>query len=414
MTGDAAGRPASGEALASEVGGAQPQAPPQDVWGEADNSGVKTGESRLEEAKAPLKSGAVDAAGQDLSGRRAAAAVVCIANQKGGVGKTTTAISLAAALADGGASVLLVDLDPQSNATTGLGFRVDRGDPSTYAVLIDGMAIEDATRMTEVAGLELLPSGLDLAGAEIELVPLFAREFRLRRALERVRDRYEVVIVDCPPTLGLLTVNALVAADFVLLPIQCEYYALEGVGQLMHTLDLVRRNLNESLALGGVILTMFDGRTRLSQQVAEEVRRHFGSQVFRTVIPRSVRLSEAPSFGEPITTFDPASRGARAYLRLAGEFALRLGLRFTLPSPLERIGSDDETFQPLGKGGVPRNPGPLSSPLDASAEVQEAGDHASSPVQDDVPSPGYGQDAESEPGLGSAGPYAEIKEQADD
>ncbi|MDP8927548.1 MAG: ParA family protein [Actinomycetota bacterium] len=269
--------------------------------------------------------------------------MVCVANQKGGVGKTTTAISLAAALAEAGARVLLVDLDPQGNATTGLGFRVEEGDPSTYTVLIDGMPIDDAVQTTAIAGLELLPSSLDLAGAEIELVPAFARESRLDRALDSVRDRYQVVIVDCPPTLGLLTVNALAAADRVLLPIQCEYYALEGVGQLLRSLDLVRRNLNESLRLGGVILTMYDGRTRLSQQVVDEVRRHFGVRVFRTVIPRSVRLSEAPSFGEPITTFDPASRGALAYLRLAGEFAERLGIGLRPLSPFERAGSGDES-----------------------------------------------------------------------
>ncbi len=370
-----------GEAVVPE-GERQHEPRPAPFSGESPHQGVPDRDSEAGDAKPPPRSGAFGPAAQTPAAQRATATVVCIANQKGGVGKTTTAISLAAALAEGGACVLLVDLDPQGNATTGLGFRVDKGDPSTYGVLIDGMAVNAATRATEVAGLDLLPSGLDLAGAEIELVPLFARESRLRQALEAVRDRYEVVIVDCPPTLGLLTVNALVAADLVLLPIQCEYYALEGVGQLMHTLELVRRNLNEPLTLAGVVLTMYDGRTRLSQQVVEEVRRHFGAQVFRTVIPRSVRLSEAPSFGEPITTFDPASRGARAYFRLAGEFAERLGLRLRSVSPFERLNGDEETVEPDCKGGAFRDPESLSTRRAGSAEAQEVADYSFEAVRD--------------------------------
>jgi chromosome partitioning protein len=255
-----------------------------------------------------------------------AATVMCVANQKGGVGKTTTTVSLAAALAQLGAKVLIVDLDPQGNATTGLGLRAEEGDPGTYRVLVDSMPMTDARIVTDVDGLDVIPSSIDLAGAEVELVSAFSREMLLRRALESVRDQYDVVFIDCPPSLGLLTVNALVAADQVLVPIQCEYYALEGVGQLMRTVQLVGDNLNRELQLGGVVLTMYDGRTNLSQQVVDEVRGYFGARAFQTVIPRTVRLSEAPSFGQPITVFDPHSRGSRAYQRLAGEVADRLEL----------------------------------------------------------------------------------------
>jgi chromosome partitioning protein len=254
------------------------------------------------------------------------ATVLCVANQKGGVGKTTTTVSLAAALAQLSARVLIVDLDPQGNATTGLGLRAEEGDPGTYRVLVEAMPVADARTPTEVDGLDVIPSSIDLAGAEVELVSAFSREMLLRRSLEPIRDEYDVVLIDCPPSLGLLTVNALVAADQVLVPIQCEYYALEGVGQLMRTVRLVGDNLNRDLELGGVVLTMFDGRTNLSQQVVDEVRAYFGERAFQTVIPRTVRLSEAPSFGQPITVFDPHSRGARAYQRLAGELADRLEL----------------------------------------------------------------------------------------
>jgi chromosome partitioning protein len=263
-----------------------------------------------------------------------------IANQKGGVGKTTTTVSLAAGLAVLGIRVLVVDLDPQGNASTGLGVRVEEGQPSVYGVLVDGDDPAEAIRPTEVDGLSLLPSSLDLAGAEVELVPAFSREHRLKRALDRIDPSIDVVLIDCPPSLGLLTINALVAADQVLVPIQCEYYALEGLSQLLRTVDLVSENLNQRLELGGVVLTMFDGRTNLAQQVVDEVRGYFGSTTFDTVIPRTVRLSEAPSFGQPITTFDPASRGARAYQRLAAEVARRLGLMVEAEQgddPLERL-----------------------------------------------------------------------------
>lgn len=256
---------------------------------------------------------------------------VCIANQKGGVGKTTTAISLAAGLASFGARVLVIDLDPQGNASTGLGIRIEEGEPSTYGVLVDGDALLAAVRETEIPGLSLLPSSLDLAGAEVELVPAFSREHRLERALDGASERFDVILVDCPPSLGLLTINALVAADEVLVPIQCEYYALEGLSQLLRTVELVAENLNRRLRVGGVALTMFDARTNLSQQVVEEVRDYFGHLTYSTVIPRSVRLSEAPSFGQPINVYDPSSRGARAYQRLAREVAERLELAVELP-----------------------------------------------------------------------------------
>ncbi|MCC5948611.1 MAG: ParA family protein [Nitriliruptoraceae bacterium] len=248
---------------------------------------------------------------------------ICVANQKGGVGKTTTAVSLAAGLAILGVRVLVVDLDPQGNASTGLGIRIEEGEASVYGVLVDNDDPGAAVRPTEVEGLDLLPSSLDLAGAEVELVPAFSREQRLNKALDRLGSDYDVILIDCPPSLGLLTINALVAADQVLVPIQCEYYALEGLSQLLRTVELVTDNLNGRLVLGGVVLTMFDGRTNLAQQVVDEVRDYFGERTYRTVIPRTVRLSEAPSFGQPITTFDPTSRGARAYQRLAVEVAER-------------------------------------------------------------------------------------------
>jgi chromosome partitioning protein len=298
--------------------------------------------------------------------------IVGIANQKGGVGKTTTTVSLAAALAQAGVRTLVVDLDPQGNATTGLGLRAEEGDPSTYGVLVEDVPILDAVQRTAVDRLEVLPSSLDLAGAEVELVPAFSRELRLRRALESLDDRYDVVLIDCPPSLGLLTINALVAADQVLVPIQCEYYALEGLGQLMRTVQLVGDNLNRELELGGVVLTMFDGRTNLSQQVVDEVRAYFGDQAYHTVIPRTVRLSEAPSFGQPITVFDPSSRGALAYQRLANEFIERLGLPSDTPpeqhdgrSALDRLlGASAPHADPVGAPAGSRTP-------DANPEASE-------------------------------------------
>jgi chromosome partitioning protein len=308
--------------------------------------------------------------------RSGPATVVCVANQKGGVGKTTTTVSLAAALAEIGAKVLVIDLDPQGNATTGLGLRAEEGDPSTYGVLVDGMEVEEATLATEVEGLHVLPSSLDLAGAEVELVPAFSRELRLRRSLEEVREQYDVMFIDCPPSLGLLTINALVAADQVLVPIQCEYYALEGLGQLMRTVKLVGDNLNRGLELGGVVLTMYDGRTNLSQQVVDEVREFFGDRAYGTIIPRTVRLSEAPSFGQPITVFDPSSRGARSYERLAREMAERLDLQLESSevSALDRLLGT--TSPPPPAPPAARDPGPQEGPEATPPTAEErTGDH---------------------------------------
>lgn len=260
--------------------------------------------------------------------------VVCVVNQKGGVGKTTTTVSVAAALAARGVTVLVVDLDPQGNATTGLGQRVEDGQMSIYDVLVDQVAVDHIAVPTQIDGLDLVPSSLELAGAEVELVPALSREHRLRHALDTVRDRYNLVLIDCPPSLGLLTINALVAADEVLVPIQCEYYALEGLGQLLRTVRLVSESLHRDLEVGGVVLTMFDGRTNLAEQVVREVREHFGDRAYQTVIPRTVRLSEAPSFGQPITVFDPDSRGAVEYVKLAEEVAQRLGLPIQPDEPV--------------------------------------------------------------------------------
>jgi len=249
--------------------------------------------------------------------------IVAIANQKGGVGKTTTAINLGAELATRGIPTLLIDLDPQANATAGLGL-TSAGRQTIYDVLLDEEPLSKIVLETPQKGLALAPSGPDLAGAEVELVPAMARELRLKRALQSdVRERYEVVVIDCPPSLGLLTVNALTAAGAALVPVQCEYLALEGLGQLTRTLEAVRRNLNPGLALGGLLLTMYDSRTKLCQQVAAEVRRHF-PQTFDTIVPRSVRLSEAPSHGLPIGMYAAGSPAAKAYAAFAREFVAKL------------------------------------------------------------------------------------------
>jgi chromosome partitioning protein len=245
--------------------------------------------------------------------------VLAIANQKGGVGKTTTAVNLGAALAELGYRILVVDLDPQGNATTGLGINPRNLEASVYDVILHDVPIEDCIEPTNLRNLFLVPATIDLAGAEIELVPAFSRELKLKKALESVIDDFDYVLIDCPPSLGLLTVNALAAAHEVLVPIQCEYYALEGLSQLMRNVHLVSSSLNPELDVSTIVLTMYDARTKLADEVAVEVRQHFGSKVCRIVIPRTVRLSEAPSFGQPITVFDPTSRGAVAYRELAKE-----------------------------------------------------------------------------------------------
>ena len=245
--------------------------------------------------------------------------IIAIANQKGGVGKTTTTVNLGAALAELDYRVLVIDLDPQGNATTGLGVEARNFELSMYDVIMRDQPLEDCIEPTSVKHLFVAPATIDLAGVEIELVPAFSRELKLKRAIDTVVDDFDFVLIDCPPSLGLITVNGLAAADEVLVPIQCEYYALEGLSQLLRNVNLVSTNLNQTLEVSTIVLTMYDARTRLSVDVANEVREHFSERVCRAVIPRTVRLSEAPSFGQPITVFDPTSRGAVAYRELAKE-----------------------------------------------------------------------------------------------
>ena len=246
--------------------------------------------------------------------------VISFSNQKGGVGKTTTCVNMAAYLAKAGKKVLLIDLDPQGNATTGLGFSKSALKKSVYNVMIDEEPVKENVLATEVEGLFVLPSNIDLAGAEVELVYKKGREKVLRAALEGERARYDFVLIDCPPSLGLLTINALTAADSVIIPIQSEYYAMEGLSQLMNTISLVRRHLNKSLSVEGVVLTMYDGRSLISRQIAAEIGKFFTKKLYEIVIPRNVRLSEAPSHGKPIVLHDPKCMGARAYSALTEEF----------------------------------------------------------------------------------------------
>lgn len=246
---------------------------------------------------------------------------IAIFNQKGGVGKTTTNINLAACLAMKGKKILILDIDPQGNTTSGVGVSKRSLKNTVYNILIDkDYDPRKAIIHTDVKNLDLIPASVDLAGAEVELVQIEEREKTLKRGLDKVRDFYDYIFIDCPPSLGLLTINSLTAVDSVLIPIQCEFYALEGVSQLVSTIDLVRKGLNPKLTIQGVILSMFDGRTNLSAQVVQEVKRYFGDKVYATVIPRNVRLAEAPSFGMPITKYDPKSKGAEAYMDFAEEF----------------------------------------------------------------------------------------------
>ncbi|CAI9394312.1 ParA family protein [Niallia sp. Sow4_A1] len=245
--------------------------------------------------------------------------IITVANQKGGVGKTTTSVNLGSCLAYIGKRVLLVDIDPQGNATSGVGIEKADVDHCIYDVLVDDLEARMVIKQTNVENLDVIPATIQLAGAEIELVSTISREVRLKRALDEVKHNYDYILIDCPPSLGLLTINALTASDAVLIPVQCEYYALEGLSQLLNTVRLVQKHLNHDLAIEGVLLTMLDARTNLGLQVIEEVKKYFQDKVYKTIIPRNIRLSEAPSHGEPIIIYDPKSRGAEVYLDLAKE-----------------------------------------------------------------------------------------------
>jgi chromosome partitioning protein len=308
--------------------------------------------------------------------------VIAVVNQKGGVGKSTTAVNLGAALAEMGKTVLVMDLDPQGNASTGLGIDQANREITTYQVLTGEIRPREAVAGTPVAGLWAIPSTIDLAGAEIELVSQFSRETRLRRSIEELSGSFDFIFLDCPPSLGLLTVNALTAADELIVPIQCEYYALEGLGQLLRNVRLVQHNLNQRLILSGIVLTMFDPRTRLSEQVVEEVRRYFGARVYDVVIPRTVRLSEAPGFGLPVTHYAPRSKGAASYRNLAREFLERPVSGEPLPAeesprmPLTQPvpSEEDEEMETAGAGSDQESTSTADAPEAAEAGVAaEAG-----------------------------------------
>lgn len=245
--------------------------------------------------------------------------VISIANQKGGVGKTTTSINLSTILAKRGKKVLLIDADPQGNGTSGLG--IDKEQKfSVYDVLIEDIEIENTLQKTQVKNLDVCPSNINLAGAEVQLVGMEEREYRLKKKIENIKDKYDYIIIDCPPSLGLVTLNSFTASDSVLIPVQCEYYALEGLGQLLNTIELVKKHMNKDIKVEGALLTMYDARTNLSNQVVKEVKRYFEDKVYKNVIPRNVKLSEAPSYGMPITLYDPKSKGAKSYEKFAKEF----------------------------------------------------------------------------------------------
>ena len=319
---------AVGRAQVTSVGGQQPRTPYQEAYEEVYPTVSR--ETADADDEPPLAVEArraiaiLNPSGEARLPRPPRRRIFCVANQKGGVGKTTTAVNLAVALALHGNRVLVIDLDPQGNASTGLGVDHRAGTPSVYECLLGEITLDEATKQVEgIPNLACAPATIDLAGAEVELVSLVARESRLRRAIEALQTEYDYLFIDCPPSLGLLTVNALVAAEEVLIPIQCEYYALEGLGQLLRNIELVKAHLNPRLWVSTILLTMYDRRTKLADQVEQEVRGHFGDIVLKTVIPRSVRVSEAPGYGQSVMTYDPGSRGATSYFGAAQEIAAR-------------------------------------------------------------------------------------------
>ena len=323
--------------------------------------------------------------------------VVSIANQKGGVAKTTTSVNLAAGLALRGHRILVVDIDPQANATTGLGLDHRSLPLSTYDLLLGEVSLEEVVRPTLIKGLDCAPSSVDLSGAEVELVGTMERERKLSDALAGAGARYDLIFLDCPPSLGLLTVNAMAAAQDLIVPVQCEYYALEGLGQLLGNAERVRRALNPDLRIAGFLMTMFDARTKLSSQVADEVRNHFGDLVFGTVIPRSVRISEAPSFGEPVLTLDPSSRGAISYRLLAAEVEARyaLAVKQPPPPPPGRVTQQVSPARPVARVATPA-PSSIAHPVVEPArgtevvDVREDSERAldASAISSAAPAPG--------------------------
>lgn len=265
------------------------------------------------------------------------AKIFAVSNQKGGVGKTTSSVNIASVCAMSGIKTLLIDLDPQGNASSGLGIDRSNLKSSIYDCIIGNSKIEDCVVASNIDNLSVLPANSDLAASEIELIGMEEREFLLKKLLQTVEENFDQILIDCPPSLGLLTINSLTASQYLIIPLQCEYYALEGLGQLLNTFQLVQSKLNQSLEIGGVILTMADFRTNLTQQVIEEVQKFFGEKVFKTIIPRSVKISEAPSFGKPVTIYDPSSRGAKSYTALAAEFIERFEFKKEEPRPVETI-----------------------------------------------------------------------------
>jgi chromosome partitioning protein len=319
------------------------------------------------------------------------ARVIAIANQKGGVGKSTTAVSLGAALADLGYRVLVIDLDPQGNASTGMGIRHEARAVTVYNVVVAESPLDEAIVPTPVDRLHAVPSTIDLAGAEIELVSQFSRETRLKKAIEPVSEGvYDFIFLDCPPSLGLLTINALTAAEELIVPIQCEYYALEGLGQLLRNVSLVQQNINQGLRLSGIVMTMFDPRTKLSEQVVDEVKRYFGDLVYDVIIPRTVRLSEAPGFGQPITVYDPKSKGADSYRRLATEVALRpppaepMPIFDDLPTVVLPALSDDVIQTPPADASLEELATPTVHEVIEHIEAEEEGVGSAPPAPDEA------------------------------